>query len=86
MNTPPISKPSPTRKIMPNARYFSYIFFILFFTIPIHNVFSATLIVTTTNDEYEFDGDCSLREAIIAANLDIAIDECGAGSGEDTTA
>jgi len=29
------------------------------------------------------DGDCSLREAIIAANLDQAVDDCPAGNGTD---
>jgi CSLREA domain-containing protein len=45
---------------------------------------NSTIIVTTTNDELNSDGDCSLREAIRAANLDIAIDACSAGSGTDT--
>jgi CSLREA domain-containing protein/uncharacterized repeat protein (TIGR01451 family) len=40
--------------------------------------------VTTTVDELNSDGDCSLREAIEAANSDAAVDACGAGSGADT--
>lgn len=45
---------------------------------------AATITVTTTADENNSDGDCSLREAIIAANTDTAIDACPAGSGADT--
>lgn len=42
-----------------------------------------TIIVNTTSDEYNMDGDCSLREAIISANTDSAIDACNPGSGDD---
>lgn len=45
---------------------------------------SATIIVNTVTDELNADGDCSLREAIRAANLDQAVDACDAGNGEDT--
>jgi CSLREA domain-containing protein len=47
---------------------------------PIH---ATTISVTTTEDELNSDGDCSLREAIRAANLDVAVDACAAGSGSD---
>jgi fibronectin-binding autotransporter adhesin len=40
--------------------------------------------VDTTEDELDGDGDCSLREAIQAANTDTAVDNCTAGSGADT--
>jgi CSLREA domain-containing protein len=40
--------------------------------------------VDTTDDELKSDGDCSLREAIRAANSDTAVDACLAGSGADT--
>lgn len=43
----------------------------------------ATLTVSTIMDELNTDGDCSLREAITAANTDAAVDACLAGSGED---
>ena len=46
--------------------------------------YAATITVTTTTDELNNDGDCSLREAIRAANLDQAVDACPAGSGADT--
>lgn len=39
--------------------------------------------VSTTDDEINEDGDCSLREAIRAANMDTAVDTCLAGSGTD---
>jgi CSLREA domain-containing protein len=35
------------------------------------------------SDELNADGDCSLREAISAANLDAAVDGCAAGGGDD---
>ncbi|MBN2147626.1 MAG: CSLREA domain-containing protein [Anaerolineales bacterium] len=39
--------------------------------------------VTTTTDELNNDGDCSLREAVRAANTDAAVDACPAGNGTD---
>lgn len=47
---------------------------------------AATITVTTTVDENTADGDCSLREAVIAANKNRAVDACTAGnsSGVDT--
>ncbi|MDP1827909.1 MAG: choice-of-anchor Q domain-containing protein [Archangium sp.] len=46
---------------------------------------AATLTVTTPADELNADGDCSLREAVQAANSDAAVDACGPGSvGADT--
>ncbi|MGH2662900.1 MAG: choice-of-anchor Q domain-containing protein [Actinomycetota bacterium] len=47
---------------------------------------AATISVTTTADELNSDGDCSLREAIVAANTDAAQDQCTPGSGPDTIA
>ena len=44
---------------------------------------ATTINVTTTNDEVNNDGDCSLREAVRAANLDKAVDNCPAGDGSD---
>ena len=44
----------------------------------------TTITVNTTADELNSDGDCSLREAIQAANTDAAVDACPAGSGDDT--
>jgi len=44
---------------------------------------AATIVVDTTADVIADDGSCSLREAITAANQDLAIDTCAAGSGVD---
>jgi CSLREA domain-containing protein len=40
---------------------------------------AATITVNTTDDEINADGDCSLREAIRAANLNVAVDGCTDG-------
>lgn len=45
---------------------------------------ASTITVNTTGDELNQDGDCSLREAIRATNLDQAVDACPAGNGADT--
>ena len=44
----------------------------------------AVIEVTTNTDELNNDGDCSLREAIQAANLNTVVDACPAGLGADT--
>jgi CSLREA domain-containing protein len=44
----------------------------------------STITVNTTDDELNTDGDCSLREAIQAANTNAAVDACTTGSGADT--
>jgi CSLREA domain-containing protein len=44
----------------------------------------TAITVTTIDDELNSDGDCSLREAIQAANTDAVVDACPAGSGADT--
>ena len=41
----------------------------------------GNLLVTTLEDELNTDGDCSLREAIEAANTNAAVDACPAGDG-----
>ena len=43
-----------------------------------------TITVNTIEDELNNDGDCSLREAVQAANSESAVDACPAGSGADT--
>ncbi|HKJ71482.1 MAG TPA: CSLREA domain-containing protein, partial [Gammaproteobacteria bacterium] len=37
--------------------------------------------VSETADELNSDGDCSLREAVRAANTDSAVDNCNNGTG-----
>lgn len=49
----------------------------------IHGARAATISVTTVDDELNLDGDCSLREAIAAANGDTPVDGCAAGAGLD---
>lgn len=44
----------------------------------------TTILVNTTTDELNTDGDCSLREAVRAANLNAAVDACAAGSSVDS--
>jgi CSLREA domain-containing protein len=44
---------------------------------------AASLSVDTADDELNADGDCSLREAIEAANTNLAVDGCAAGSPTD---
>lgn len=44
---------------------------------------AAIITVTTTDDELNNDGDCSLREAIQAANQNVVVDNCAAGVGDD---
>ncbi len=45
---------------------------------------ATSIVVNTTIDELNADGDCSLREAIQAANSNSAVDACPAGSESDT--
>ena len=45
---------------------------------------AATITVTVTSDNNTVNGNCTLREAIRAANLDRAVDACPAGNGADT--
>jgi fibronectin-binding autotransporter adhesin len=45
--------------------------------------YEANILVNTCDDELNSDGDCSLREAIEAANTDTAVDACLAGLGHD---
>lgn len=53
---------------------------------PIPSAQAATITVTSTGDDSPSapaDGDCTLREAVAAANSDAAVDACPAGSGAD---
>lgn len=49
---------------------------------------AGTIVVNSTADDQDNDGECTLREAIIAANTDAvsgaAVGECAAGAGVDT--
>lgn len=61
---------------------FSCVVGVWLFTTPAHA--NALITVTTTADVIANDGECSLREAIIAANTDSAFHDCPSGSGADT--
>jgi CSLREA domain-containing protein len=50
-----------------------------------HVAYAATISVNTTNDELNADGDCSLREAITAANTNTAVDSCPSGDLDPDT-
>ncbi|HEX6288136.1 MAG TPA: PA14 domain-containing protein [Herpetosiphonaceae bacterium] len=54
------------------------------FGTPARTALAASITVTTTVDEVSANGQCSLREAVRAANLDQAVGGCPAGSGADT--
>lgn len=47
------------------------------------SVSAVDIPVTALDDRMEINGDCSLREAIEAANMDSVVDACPAGSGAD---
>jgi CSLREA domain-containing protein len=51
---------------------------------PSQQVYASGIVVNTATDEDVDNSDCSLREAIIAANTDAAYRGCSAGSGADT--
>jgi len=52
--------------------------------LPPRLVDAATITVTTATDELNTDGDCSLREAVRAANTNAAVDACTAGQNTET--
>ena len=45
----------------------------------------AEITVNTTEDEFNDDGDCSLREALRASNVNLAVDACSAGDSTPDT-
>lgn len=55
-------------------------------TLPARPVAAATIVVTSTADDLDDgpNGNCTLREALIAAASDAPTDGCAAGSGADT--
>ena len=44
---------------------------------------ATTITVDSTADDTATNGNCTLREAVIAANTDAGVDDCPAGSGAD---
>ena len=61
-----------------------FLLFLLFITLNLFKAQAANITVTTSNDEFGTGPLCSLREAIQAANSDLAFSGCSAGSGTDT--
>jgi CSLREA domain-containing protein len=54
---------------------------VVILAIPFEGAFSAgNIMVTTADDEINSDGDCSLREAVQAANTNASVDACSPGS------
>ena len=51
---------------------------------PVPAAFAVTITPTVFTDDLTPNGNCTLREAVRAANLDTAVDACPAGSGADT--
>src|SRR3954451_13389157 len=59
---------------------------LLFTGVPISGsaLAAGPIVVDTTANENNNDGDCSLREAVSSANTDSRYDACKPGSGADT--
>src|SRR5687768_6181835 len=64
--------------------YLGILLAIVAWTAPPRSVHATTIPVTTTVDELNADGDCSLREAVRAANTNLAVDDCDAGQNDQT--
>jgi CSLREA domain-containing protein len=58
--------------------------FLLLFSLQVQIAHAATISVNTIADELNSDGDCSIREAIQAANTNAAVDVCVAGAADPT--
>ena len=77
----PRPKPLPLLlAILVGPSLFGLLFWNLLQTKP---AYAAVITVDTDEDENNSDGDCSLREAIQAANTDTAVDNCTPGSDHD---
>jgi CSLREA domain-containing protein len=71
------------QKLHVGAVVFSFSVIALFSTF--ETASAATITVTTTTDELNSDGDCSLREAVQTANTHVVVDACVKGdAGSDT--
>ena len=58
---------------------------LLFLYLPSYPLLAATIFVNTNNDAVAVDTFCSLREAIQAANTNLAVNECIAGDDMNDT-
>lgn len=82
---------STRKKVMPKLKYILISVLVLsagFFLFSSSQAHAATITVNSTADDQDNDGECTLREAIGAANTDtesgVTSGECVAGSGTDT--
>lgn len=67
------------------VKQFVSIFIILLgFTLSVSHSHAADIVVNTLADDEIDNGNCTLREAILAANNNSQTDLCGAGNGADT--
>jgi CSLREA domain-containing protein len=72
------------RKLLKSLLIACLLLFLLSLFLPSSASASTIITVTTTTDVIATDGQCSLREAVIAANTDTGTGDCPAGSGSDT--
>lgn len=80
-----INKQNPCNGILVKISFLMLSVLLLWVFTPVPNAHAATITVTTTADNLTVDGQCSLREAITAANTNTAVDTCTAGDpGLDT--
>ena len=74
-------KPKPYIRVAPQS--WNYAFFSLLLASVATVASAADITVTTTVDDTAINGNCTLREAIVAANSDATVDACNSGSGND---
>ncbi len=74
-----------SKKFLLTLSFTFFLVSILFLALS-QTAYAANISVNTLADELNANGNCSLREAIQAANTDTAVDACVAGSGTDTIA
>ena len=76
--------PNPRRRLALGHALLAVVWgLLLFISLPATLALATDITVNTTHDELDNNGNCSLREAVQAANLDMAVDGCPAGTGAD---
>jgi len=83
-DTPPRPQTIARIRALPTALVAPALALALASALPPDSALAAIIAVTTTDDEVSVDGDCSLREAIVAANTNTAFDACPAGANAST--
>jgi CSLREA domain-containing protein len=74
---------SPFRSIFSILILFAVLASLLGSALIVTPAYALSIDVTTTDDELNNDGDCSLREAIQTANTNAPVDACTTGAGAD---